>query len=338
VTDAAGRAARLSAAPMMEVTDRHFRFLLRLISRRTLLYTEMVHAGAILRGDRERFLRFHADEHPVALQLGGSDPADLAEAARAGADRGYDEINLNCGCPSPRVTAGSFGACLMREPDLVARCVEAMARAVPVPVTVKCRLAVDDMEEWPTLRGFVGTVAAAGCTRFVVHARKAWLEGLSPKENRDVPPLDHAMVHRLKAERPDLHVSVNGGIRTLDEALPHLGLVDGVMIGRGVQDDPWVLAEADSRVFGEAGAPAPDRAAVVAAFADYADAEMRAGTPLAPIARAALPLFAGMPGARAWRRRLGEEGRKPGRGPEVFAEALDLVRAAAAGARERAAA
>lgn len=322
--------APLSVAPMMEVTDRHFRWLLRRISRRALLYTEMVHAGAILHGDRDRFLRFDPSEHPVALQLGGCDPADLAQAARIGAACGYDEINLNVGCPSPRVTAGRFGACLMTEPDLVARIMEAMAAAVDVPVTVKCRLAVDAMEEWPTVRAFVGRVAAAGVRRFVVHARKAWLDGLSPKENREIPPLRHELVHRLKAERPDLDITINGGIRTIDEAERHLAHVDGVMMGRAVQDAPWVLADADRRLYGEDLA-APERAPVVTAYAEYAERELACGVPLPTLARAAMPLFAGTPGARRWRRHLGEEGRRPGKGPELFVEALAMVRDAGEG-------
>ncbi len=328
--------ALLSVAPMMEVTDRHFRWLARRISRHALLYTEMVHAGAVLHGDRDRFLRFDPSEHPVALQLGGCDPADLAEAARIGAGYGYDEINLNVGCPSPRVTAGRFGACLMTEPDLVARLVAAMAAAVDVPVTVKCRLAVDEMEEWPTVRAFVERVAAAGVGRFVVHARKAWLDGLSPKENREIPPLRHELVHRLKAERPDLDVTINGGIRTMDDAAHHLAHVDGVMMGRAVQDGPWILADADRRLYGNEG-PGPDRGAVVAAYAGYAEGEMVRGVLLPTLARAALPLFTGTPGARRWRRHLGEEGRRPGKGPELFAEALAMVRDAGEGTGRRAA-
>jgi len=334
---------RLSVAPMMEVTDRHFRWLLRRITRRTLLYTEMVHAGAILRGDRTRFLRFHADEHPVALQLGGCDPVHLAEAARIGAEWGYDEINLNVGCPSPRVTAGSFGACLMAEPDLVARIMAAMAEGVaacarPVAVTVKCRLAIDEMEEWPTLTRLVDACTAVGVSRFIVHARKAWLDGLSPKENRDVPPLRYELVHRLKAERPHLDITINGGIRTLDAAEAHLGPVDGVMIGRAVQDGPWMLAHADRRIYADADAPEPDRADVVAAYAEYAEAELRTGTPLAPMARAALALWNGAPGARVWRRHLGEGCRKPGAGPELFLEALARVQDVSAGFAAREAA
>jgi len=294
----------VSVAPMMEVTDRHFRWMIRRITARTCLFTEMVHAGAVLHGDRDRYLRFDPAEHPVALQLGGCDPSDLAEAARIGADYGYDEVNLNVGCPSPRVTAGRFGACLMIEPELVARIVGAMRAASPVPVSVKCRLAIDEMEEWPTVRDFVDRVGAAGVTRFVVHARKAWLDGLSPRENREIPPLRHELVHRLKAERPDLDITINGGIRTLDDVSAHLEHVDGVMLGRAVQDGPWVLADADRRIFGD-DQPSPDRPAVVAAYANYAEAEMARGVPLPTLARAALALFTGTPGARRWRRHLG---------------------------------
>jgi tRNA-dihydrouridine synthase A len=326
----------MSVAPMMEVTDRHFRWMIRRITTRTRLFTEMVHAGAVLHGDRDRYLRFDPSEHPVALQLGGCDPSDLAEAARIGADYGYDEINLNVGCPSPRVTAGRFGACLMIEPDLVARIVGAMRAASPVPVSVKCRLAVDEMAEWPTVRDFVDRVGAAGVTRFVVHARKAWLDGLSPRENREIPPLRHELVHRLKAERPDLDITINGGFRSLDDVSTHLDHVDGVMLGRAVQDAPWVLADADRRIFGD-DRPSPSRPEVVAAYASYAEREMARGVPLASLARAALALFTGTPGARRWRRHLGEVGRQRGKGPELFLEALAKVQDASDALTSRAA-
>jgi len=228
----------VSVAPMMEWTDRHCRYFLRRISRRCLLYTEMVTTGAVLHGDRGRLLAYHPDEHPLALQLGGSEPADLAECARIAESLGFDEINLNVGCPSDRVQSGRFGACLMAEPALVGRCVEAMRRAVSVPVTVKSRIAIDDQEEWPTLRGFVDTVAAAGCSRFIVHARKAWLTGLSPRENRDVPPLRYELVYRLKAARPDLAIVLNGGVASLSEVDAHLRHLDGVMLGRAAYQNP----------------------------------------------------------------------------------------------------
>lgn len=314
----------LSVAPMMDWTDRHCRYFHRRLTRHALLYTEMVTAAAVRHGDREKLLGFDPVERPVALQLGGSDPAELAEAARIGADFGYDEINLNVGCPSDRVQSGRFGACLMAEPDLVAACVATMRRAVPVPVTVKCRLAIDEMEEWPTLAGFVRRVGEAGCTRFIVHARKAWLKGLSPKENREVPPLRHDLVHRLKAERPEIDITVNGGIRTLDAAAEHLAHVDGVMIGRAAYEDPGLLAEVDRRFFGAADDPA-DAHAAVAAMLPYVEAQRGRGVALAAITRHMLGLFQGRPGARAWRRYLSENAPRPGAGPEVLAAAAALV-------------
>ncbi|MPY74556.1 MAG: tRNA dihydrouridine(20/20a) synthase DusA [Alphaproteobacteria bacterium] len=315
----------LSVAPMMEWTDRHCRYFLRRISRGCLLYTEMVTAAAVLRGDRDRLLRYHPDEHPLAIQLGGAEPLALAECARIAESLGFDEINLNVGCPSDRVQSGRFGACLMAEPALVARCVEAMRGAVSVPVTVKSRIGIDDQEEWPALRAFVETVAAAGCTRFIVHARKAWLTGLSPKENREVPPLRHDLVYRLKEERPDLTVVLNGGVTSLEDADRHLGHVDGVMLGRAAYQTPYVLAEADRRYFGAREA-APDRHAVVEAMAGYVEAELAAGTPLAAMTRHMLGLFQGMPGARAWRRHLSEQAHRPGAGLATLRDALAHVR------------
>lgn len=325
----AGQAHRLpgplSVAPMMEWTDRHCRFFLRRISRGCLLYTEMVTTAAVLRGDRDRLLRYHPDEHPLAIQLGGAEPLALAECARIAESLGFDEINLNVGCPSDRVQSGRFGACLMAEPALVARCVEAMRGAVSIPVTVKSRIGIDDQEEWPALRAFVETVAAAGCTRFIVHARKAWLTGLSPKENREVPPLRHDLVYRLKEERQDLTVVLNGGVRSLEDADRHLGHVDGVMLGRAAYQTPYLLAEADRRYFGAREA-APDRHAVVEAMAGYVEAELAAGTPLAAMTRHMLGLFQGMPGARAWRRHLSEQAHRPGAGLATLRDALAHVR------------
>lgn len=323
---------RLAVAPMLDWTDRHFRWLVRRITRRTLLYTEMVTTGALLHGgDRERFLGFDDDEHPVALQLGGSDPRELAVCARLGAERGYDEINLNIGCPSDRVQHGRFGACLMAEPTLVADCVKAMRDAVDVPVTVKHRIGIDERDSYEALCDFVGTVAATGCDAFVVHARKAWLAGLSPKENRTVPPLRHDVVHRLKREFPELVIVINGGIESLDAALVQLTHVDGVMIGRAAYHDPWVLARADERVFGSAppgvlqpvtahaGLPASgrktQRAAMAVSRRDVAEAmlpyvaeQAAAGVPVNRITRHLLGLFHGVPGARAWRRALSGDG------------------------------
>ena len=319
-----GTAPPVSVAPMMEWTDRHCRYFLRQISRRCLLYTEMVTTGAVLHGDRARLLAYHPEEHPLAIQLGGSDPADLAECARIAESLGFDEVNLNVGCPSDRVRSGRFGACLMAEPDLVARCVEAMRTAVSVPVTVKSRIAIDEQEEWPTLYGFVGTVASAGCSRFIVHARKAWLTGLSPKENRDVPPLRYDLVYRLKAERPDLAVILNGGVTDLGQADGHLGRVDGVMLGRAAYQNPYLLAEVDRRHYGDRGRPL-ERHGVVRAMEDYVAAELAAGTPLAAMTRHMLGLFQGIPGARAWRRHLSEQAHRPGAGLSVLRDALAQV-------------
>ncbi|RUQ62066.1 tRNA dihydrouridine(20/20a) synthase DusA [Azospirillum doebereinerae] len=313
----------LSVAPMMDWTDRHCRTFHRLLSRNTLLYTEMVTTGAVLHGDRERLLGFDAVEHPVALQLGGSDPADLAACARIAEDWGYDEVNLNVGCPSDRVQSGRFGACLMAEPDLVARLIGAMRDAVSIPVTVKSRIAIDEMEEWPTLDRFVRTVSATGCTHFIVHARKAWLKGLSPKENRDVPPLRYDLVHRLKQENPHLTIAINGGIRSLDEAEQHLTTFDSVMIGRAAYETPYLLADADRRLFG--GAPGPDRHAVVDAMIPYVEDRLSRGTPLSAITRHMLGLFQGLVGARAWRRHISENAHRPGAGPEVLQNAAALV-------------
>ena len=319
-----GGAAPVSVAPMMEWTDRHCRYFLRRLSRGFLLYTEMVTAGAVLRGDRNRLLRYHPEEHPLAIQLGGAEPDALAECARIAESLGFDEVNLNVGCPSDRVQSGRFGACLMAEPALVARCVEAMRRAVSIPVTVKSRIGIDDQEEWPALRGFVETVAAAGCERFIVHARKAWLTGLSPKENRDIPPLRYDLVYRLKEERPDLAVVLNGGVTDLDAADGHLRHVDGVMLGRAAYQNPFLLAEVDRRYFGSLQAP-PDRHAVAEAMAEYIGAELAAGTPLAAMTRHMLGLFQGVPGARAWRRHLSEQAHRPGAGIAVLRAALASV-------------
>ena len=294
---------RLSVAPMMDCTDRHARFLLRLISRCTLLYTEMVTAQALLRGDADYLIGYSPAEHPLALQLGGSDPAQLAQAARIGADFGYAEINLNVGCPSDRVQSGRFGACLMAEPALVGDCVAAMQAAVSLPVTVKCRIGIDRSDRDEDLFAFVETVAAAGCRQFTVHARKAWLDGLSPRENREIPPLRHDTVHRLKRLRPELEIVINGGVTDLGQALAHLEHVDGVMIGRAAYHSPWLLAEADRLMFGQT-AESPCRAAVLAAYLDYMQVQLTASTPPSALTRPLLGLFQGQPGARAWRRDL----------------------------------
>jgi tRNA-dihydrouridine synthase A len=308
---------------MMDWTDRHCRRLHRILSRRARLYTEMLTAEAVIHGDRERLLAFDPAEHPVALQLGGAEPARLALAARIGEDAGYGEINLNVGCPSDRVQSGRFGACLMAEPALVADCMVAIMAAVRVPATVKCRLGVDDQDPEQSLFGLVDACAGAGVTTFVVHARKAWLKGLSPKENREIPPLDYGLVHRLKAERPSLTVVINGGIGSLDEAQEHLEQVDGVMLGRAAYHHPGLLGEADRRLFGDAGSVGPEQA--VQAYRDHIAAELMAGTRLAVMLRPLLGLFAGRRGARAWRRILTVDGARPGATLAVLDRALAMT-------------
>lgn len=318
---------RLSVAPMMDWTDRHDRYFLRLITRHARLYTEMITTGALIHGDRDRLLRFDAAEHPVALQVGGSDPDAMARAATFAQAWGYDEVNVNVGCPSDRVRSGRFGACLMAEPETVAACVAAMRRAADLPVTVKCRIGIDDQQGYGPFRRFVDTVADAGCGTFLVHARKAWLNGLSPKENRDIPPLDYPMVHRLKADRPDLAVVLNGGIGTLAQAEAQLGSVDGVMIGRAAYRTPMILAEADRRLF-DPTAPVAEPVDIVRRFLPYVDAETRGGTPLIAITRHILGVFHGRAGGRQWRRHLSENAPRKGAGVAVVEDALALVLAA----------
>jgi tRNA-dihydrouridine synthase A len=319
---------RLCVAPMMDWTDRHCRRLHRALSRHARLYTEMLTAEAVIHGDRSRLLAFDGAEHPLALQLGGADPAKLAAAARIGEDLGYDEINLNVGCPSDRVQSGRFGACLMAEPELVAECMAAIGAAVRVPVTVKCRLGVDDQDPEASLFRLVDLCAAAGVGVFIVHARKAWLKGLSPKENRDVPPLDYPLVYRLKRERPRLTVVINGGVASLDEAEAHLARVDGVMLGRAAYHEPAILGLADRRLFGACADVAPE--AAVAAYLPHVRAELARGTHLAAMTRHMLGLFHGRPGARSWRRILTVEGVKPNAGVDVIERALDELAQAAA--------
>jgi len=315
---------RFSIAPMMDWTDRHCRFFHRLMTRRALLYTEMVTTGAVIHGDRQRLLGFDPAEHPIALQLGGSDPAALAESARIGEGFSYDEINLNVGCPSDRVQEGRFGACLMLEPALVAASVAAMKAAVKVPVTVKCRIGVDDQDPEQVLFSFAGQVKQAGADALIVHARKAWLKGLSPKENREVPPLDYAIVHRLKAAHPDWPIVLNGGLASLEQARDNLGGLDGVMLGRAAYQEPWRLLGVDPLFYGE---PAPCASAKVAAAAlmPYIEREMAAGVRLNSITRHVLGLFRAVPGARAFRRHLSVEAVKPGASAAVMADALALV-------------
>lgn len=314
----------LSVAPMMDRTDRHFRVFLRQITRRTLLYTEMVTTGAVLHGDRERALGFDAVERPLALQLGGDDPVALAECARLAAEWGYDEVNLNVGCPSERVQQGRFGACLMAEPERVAEAVAAMRAAVALPVTVKHRIGIDDLDTYEHMRRFVEVVAAAGCDRFSVHARKAWLSGLSPKENREVPPLRYEDVYRLRRELPHLPIEINGGIRSLDAAARHLDHVDGVMIGRAAYDDPYLFATADARFF-DPDATVRTRREVALDLVPYLERLCAAGHPPSRLTRHVLGLFVGVPGARAWRRALTTAASRPGAGPEILERALVAI-------------
>ncbi|MEM0949072.1 MAG: tRNA dihydrouridine(20/20a) synthase DusA [Pseudomonadota bacterium] len=322
--------ARLSVAPMMDWTDRHCRALHRVLSSRTLLYTEMVTAPALVRGKAHHLLRFAPGEHPLALQLGGSDPVELAEAAAIGADKGYDEINLNVGCPSDRVQSGCFGAVLMERPDLVAACVGAMIAAQTRDVTVKCRIGVDDQDPATILPDFLSRIRDAGVSRVAIHARKAWLQGLSPKENRDIPPLDYVLARRMKDRFPDLHISINGGIGSLDQAVRFLGDgFDGVMIGRAAYHAPWdILADADARIFGVPTSPVAPETAARAMF-PHIEAHLAEGGRLHAVTRHMLGLFAGRPGARAWRRTLSEGATRPGAGVEVLEEALSALPAEA---------
>jgi tRNA-dihydrouridine synthase A len=315
--------SRLSVAPMMDWTDRHCRSFHRVLAPDALLYTEMVHAQAILHGDRERLLGFDPAEHPVALQLGGSDPAQLAQAARIGEDRGYDQVNLNVGCPSDRVQAGRFGACLMKEPAVVAECIAAMLAAVAIPVTVKCRLGVDEQEDYPAFLAFIDSVAATGCGEFIVHARKAWLSGLSPKENRDIPPLRYDWVHRLKRERPGLRIVLNGGLVDVETALAQLPAVDGVMLGRAAYHEPYRLHELDAALFGHDVQP---REALLRRFLPYVQAQLDRGVALKHLTRHVLGLFHGQPGGRAFRQVLSEQAPRPGAGGDVIERALGATR------------
>jgi tRNA-dihydrouridine synthase A len=315
---------RFSVAPMMDWTDRHCRVFHRLMTRRAWLYTEMLTTPAILHGDRGRLLGFDASEHPLALQLGGSDPRDIATAAKIGEDFGYDEINLNVGCPSDRVKDGRFGACLMAEPALVAACVDAMKRAVGIPVTVKCRIGIDDQDSEIALDGLARGVVDAGADALIVHARKAWLDGLSPKQNRDIPPLDYDRVYRLKAAMPGVPVIINGGIASLAEAKQHLGFVDGVMLGRAAYQEPWRLLSADPELFGET-APHTTMKQVFEAMMPYIESQLAQGTRLHSITRHFVGAFHAVAGARAFRRHLAENGVRPGAGVNVLRDAIALV-------------
>jgi tRNA-dihydrouridine synthase A len=322
---------KLSVAPMMDWTDRHCRYFHRLLTKNTLLYTEMVTTGALLHGDVPRHLDFNAEEHPVALQLGGSEPSDVARAAKLGEQWGYDEINLNCGCPSERVQRGAFGACLMAEPQLVADCVKAMRDAVSVPVTVKHRIGIDKTESYEFVRDFVGTVAAAGCEVFIVHARNAWLQGLSPKQNREVPPLRYEMVHRLKKEFPQLVIALNGGINNLEQVQTELQHVDGVMVGREAYHNPWWMAQWDAQFFDDktgdtASNAGITRYSVEVQMVQYMEREAAAhGTPWYSIARHMLGLRHGQPGARLWRQVWSDHRLKALPAREVHARALETI-------------
>lgn len=316
---------RFSIAPMLDWTDRHDRFFLRLISQNALLYTEMITTGALIHGDSERFLAYNSEEHPVALQLGGSNPQDLAHCAKLAENLGYDEVNLNVGCPSDRVQSGMFGACLMAEPKLVGDCVKAMQDSVQnIPITVKCRIGIDEMDEAQALREFVGTVSEAGCETFIIHARKAWLKGLSPKENRDIPPLNYDLVYQIKQENPHLQIAINGGIKTLDECKTHLNQVDGVMVGREAYQNPYILANVDQRFFNDTK-PVVKRSEIIEGLIPYIEQELAKGTYLSHITRHILGLFHGMPGARQFRRHLSENAYKQGADLKVFTDAFDLI-------------
>ncbi|MBY8203564.1 tRNA dihydrouridine(20/20a) synthase DusA [Vibrio fluvialis] len=316
--------ARFSVAPMLDWTDRHCRYFHRLLSSQTLLYTEMVTTGAIIHGKGD-FLAYNEEEHPVALQLGGSNPADLARCAKLAQERGYDEINLNVGCPSDRVQNGRFGACLMAEPDLVAQCVAAMKEVVDIPVTVKTRIGIDDQDSYEFLTNFVTLVSEkGGCEQFTIHARKAWLSGLSPKENREIPPLDYPRAYQLKQDFPHLIIAVNGGVKTLAEAKEHLQHLDGVMIGREAYQSPYLLAEVDQQIFG-LDTPVKKRSQVVQEMYPYIEQQLAQGSYLGHITRHMLGLFQNMPGARQWRRHISENAHKAGAGIEVVEQALAKI-------------
>jgi tRNA-dihydrouridine synthase A len=319
-------ARRLCVAPMMDWTDRHCRYFHRILAPSALLYTEMVTTGAVLHGDRDHLLGFNEQEHPLALQLGGSAPADLAECARIGRQRGYDEINLNVGCPSDRVQRGRFGACLMLEPGLVRDCVSAMRDSVDIPVTVKTRIGVDNCDSYSWFSDFVHQVAASGCETFIIHARKAWLSGLSPKENREIPELRHDWVYRLKSECPALTIVLNGGVMSVADARQHLQKLDGIMLGRAAYQNPWVLAECQREFFTDAGVP--DREAAVAAMTDYLNSQLARGVPVKNISRHMLGLFQGLPGARRWRRFISERAHLDAANDQLLMQALEAMKAA----------
>ena len=315
---------RFCVAPMLDWTDRHERYFLRLISKHAVLYTEMVTTGALVHGDKDRYLQFNKEEHPVALQLGGSDPKAMADCAKMTEDFGYDEVNINVGCPSDRVQNGAFGACLMAEPDLVAENVSKMQNVVDIPVTVKNRIAIDEMDEYECLPNFLETVSQAGCKTFIIHARKAWLKGLSPKQNRDVPPLNYELIYQMKRDFPELEIIINGGIKSLDESEQHLEQVDGVMIGREAYHNPFMMNEVDQRLYGEA---VDERTSfeILDKYIEYMQKQMDEGVYLKHMSRHLLGLFIGQPGAKAWRRHISENAHKEGAGIEVIQQAVSYI-------------
>lgn len=314
---------RISVAPMMTHTDRHFRYFLRLLSPHVMLYTEMVTTGALIHGDAGKLLKYNPEEHPVALQLGGNNPADLARCAQMAAAAGYDEVNLNIGCPSDRVQSGAFGACLMAQPERVAECVAAMQAAVAIPVTVKCRIGIDHQDSYAELAHFVGRLADSGCRTFIIHARKAWLQGLSPRQNREVPPLQYATVHQIKRDFPALEVIINGGFTHVDQIRQQFGLVDGVMIGRAVCNNPYLLTDIETSIFKHD--PGLTRSEALRIYTAYAARELRTGTPLSHLTRNILGMFHGQPGARGYRRYLSENMYRKGMGVEIIDHAMQAV-------------
>lgn len=316
---------RFCVAPMLDWTDRHERYLLRLLSKHAVLYTEMVTTGALIYGDKHRHLQFNAEEHPVALQLGGSEPKDMALSAKMAEDYGYDEVNINVGCPSDRVQQGAFGACLMAEAELVAENIVAMQKAVKIPVTVKNRIAIDDMPEYETLHNFLQVVSQAGCKTFIIHARKAWLKGLSPKQNRDVPPLNYQLVYQIKQEFPELEIIINGGIKTLEASEQHLKQVDGVMMGREVYHNPFVMNEVDKRLYSDKTARNSTELEILNQYMDYMQKQLNQGVLLKHMSRHLLGLFTGKPGAKAWRRHISENAYKKGAGIEVIQQAANYI-------------
>ena len=313
---------KLSVAPMMEWTDRHYRYLVRLMTRHTRLYTEMVTTGALMHGDRERFLKHHPAESPLALQLGGSDPQAMQQSACWGEEAGYDEININVGCPSDRVQSGRFGVCLMREPQQVAQCVEAMRAKCSLPITVKCRIGVDEDDSYEFLTRFIDHVSAAGCSTFIIHARKAWLQGLSPKQNREVPELDYARVYQIKTDYPHLNIVINGGIETLSDMQAHLRQVDGVMVGRQAYKHPQFLLQVDKQLFSDHSSSDITMHSVINTYVNYVDDNLSAGVPLNSMTKHILNCFQGVPGAKRWRRYLSENSHKENAGVDIIEHAL----------------